>query len=325
MRRIGLAVVLAFGLTLAPLAAQAQQAGRVYRIGFLQAIPNTPTVNYTEAFRQGLRDHGYVEGRNVIIEHRVSTAPAENPAILADLIGRKIDVLVAFSTPALVAARKATSTIPIVSISGDPVQTGLVESLARPGGNLTGLAILTDELELKNLQLLKEAFPGVTRVAVLWNPDNPVWPLALKRLQAAAPMLGVTVQSLAVRGLGELEAAFAAATKEKAGALLVVREQILAVHRQQIVNFVTTHRLPAIYGQPVFIEMGGLIVYSANFLDMLRRTGGYVDKILKGAKPADLPIEQPTKFELVINLKTAKALGLTIPQTLPPRAAQVIE
>jgi ABC-type uncharacterized transport system substrate-binding protein len=173
MRLIGLAVVLS--LVLAPLGAQAQQTGKVYRIGFLQAIHNTPTVNYTEAFRQGLRDHGYVEGRNVIVEHRVSTAPAENPAILTDLIGRKIYVLVAFSTPALLAARKATSTIPIVGISGDPVQTGLVESLARP---LTGLAILTDELELKNLQLLKEAFPGVTRVAVLWNPDNPVWPLA---------------------------------------------------------------------------------------------------------------------------------------------------
>jgi putative ABC transport system substrate-binding protein len=255
----------------------------------------------------------------------VSKTPKDNPALLADLLDRKLDILVTWTTPALVAAKKATSTIPIVGISGDPVQTGLVASLARPGGNITGIAILTDELELKNLQLLKEAFPGVTRVAVLWNPDNPVWPPALKRLQAAAPVLGVTIQPLAVRNPGDLEAVFAAATKGNAGALLVVREQLFSLHRQQIVNFVTTHRLPAIYGAPIFVEVGGLIVYAANFVDMLRRTGVYVDKILKGAKPGDLPIEQPTKFELVINLKTAKALGLTIPRTLLLRADQVIE
>jgi putative ABC transport system substrate-binding protein len=314
------------GALAAPLAAEAQPAsGKVYRIGFLQQTPNTPAFNYTETFRQGLRDHGYVEGQNIVIEHRVSKTPKDNPALLADLLDRKLDILVTWTTPALVAAKKATSTIPIVGISGDPVQTGLVASLARPGGNITGIAILTDELELKNLQLLKEAFPGVTRVAVLWNPDNPVWPPALKRLQAAAPVLGVTIQPLAVRNPGDLEAVFAAATKGNAGALLVVREQLFSLHRQQIVNFVTTHRLPAIYGAPIFVEVGGLIVYAANFVDMLRRTGVYVDKILKGAKPGDLPIEQPTKFELVINLKTAKALGLTIPRTLLLRADQVIE
>jgi putative tryptophan/tyrosine transport system substrate-binding protein len=308
-----------------PLVAEAEQAAKVYRIGFLQAAPNTPTHNYTEAFRQGLHDHGYVEGQNIVIEHRLSETPNDNSALLADLLGRKIDILVTWTTPALVAAKKATSTIPIVGISGDPVETGLVASLARPGGNLTGLGIVADELELKNLQLLKEAFPRVTRVAVLWNPDNPVWRPALKRLQAAAPRLGVTIQPLSVRDLRELEAAFAAATKEKAGALLVFREQIFTLHRQQIVNFVTRHRLPAIYGGPPFVEVGGLIVYAANFVDMLRRTGSYVDKILKGAKPAELPIEQPRKFELVINLKTAKALGLTIPQSILLRADQVIE
>jgi putative tryptophan/tyrosine transport system substrate-binding protein len=310
----------------APLAGEAQPAGgRVYRIGFLQAAPNSPALNYTEAFRQGLRDHGYVEGQNIVIEHRVSQTPKDNSALLADLLGRKIDILVTWTTPALVAAKKATSTIPIVGISGDPVETGLVASLARPGGNLTGLAILTDELELKNLQLLKEAFPRVTRVAVLWNPDNPVWPPVLKRLQAAAPVLGVTIQPLSVRDLRELEAAFAAATKEKAGALLVFREQVFTLHRQQIVNFVTTHRLPAIYGGPPFVEVGGLIVYSTSIVDMIRRTGDYVDKILKGTKPGDLPIEQPTKFELVINMKTAKALGLKIPQSILVRADQLIE
>src|SRR4029450_12382197 len=200
MRRIGLAVVLALSLALAALAAEAQPAGgKGYRIGFLQAAPNTPALNYTETFRQGLRDHGYVEGKNIVIEHRVSKTPKDNPALVADLLGRKIDILVTWTTPALVAAKKATSTIPIVGMSGDPVQTGLVASLARPGGNVTGIAILTDELELKNLQLLKEAFPGVTRVAILSNPDNPVWNQEPKRPQGAGPALGVKLQPLSVR------------------------------------------------------------------------------------------------------------------------------
>jgi putative tryptophan/tyrosine transport system substrate-binding protein len=282
-------------------------------------------MNYMEAVRQGLRDYGYIEGRNIVIEHRVSTAPKDNPALLADLVGRKIDVLVTWTTPALVAAKKATSTIPIVGISGDPVDTGLVASLARPGGNLTGLAIIGPELELKNLQLLKEIVPGVTRVAFLWNPDNPVWTHGLKRLEEAAPGLGVKLQPLAVRSPGDLEAAFVAATREKAGALLVSREGIFTLLRERIVSFTATHRLPAIYGQQSFIEVGGLIVYAADFLDILRRAGSYVDKILKGAKPSDLPIQQPTTFEMVINLKTAKALGLTIPPSVLVRADQIIQ
>jgi putative tryptophan/tyrosine transport system substrate-binding protein len=313
------------GALAAPLAAGAQQAARVWRIGVLQVGPNTAALNYTEAVPQGLRDHGYVQGQNIVIEHRTSSAEKENPALVADLVGRKIDVLITWTTPALVAAKKATSTIPIVGISGDPVQMGLVESLARPGGNLTGLAILTDELELKNLQFLKEIVPKVTRVAVLWNPDNPVWAHALKRLKEAAPALGVRLQPLAVRESRDLEAAFAAAIREKAGALLVFREAIFNPLRHDIVNFAAAHRLPAAYGGPYFIEVGGLLVYAANFLDMIRRTGRYVDKILKGAKPADLPIEQATRFELVINLKTAKALGLTIPPALLAQADQVIE
>ena len=308
-----------------PLAADAQQAARVWRIGVLQVGPNTAALNYTEAVRQGLRDHGYVEGQNIVIEHQISNAAKENTALVADLLDRKIDVLVTWTTPALVAAKKATSTIPIVGISGDPVQMGLVESLARPGGNLTGLAILTDELELKNLQLLKEIVPEVRRVAVLWNPDNPVWTHSLKRLKEAAPALGVTLQPLAVRNSRDLGAAFTAAIREKAGALLVFREAIFNPLRYDIVRFAAAHRLPAAYGGPYFIEVGGLLVYAANFLDMIRRAGHYVDKILKGAKPADLPIEQATKFELVINLKTAKALGLTIPPSVLARADQVIE
>ena len=328
-RRFITGVVLALtplGATTSAQEYKAQQAGgKVYRIGFLQVAPNTPTINYTETFRQGLREHGYVEGQNIVIEHRLSKTPKDNPALLADLLGRKIDILVTWTTPALVAAKKATSTIPIVGVSGDPIRTGLVASLARPGGNITGIAILTDELELKNLQLLKEAFPGVTRVAILSNPDNPVWTHALKRLQEAAPALGVKLQPLAVRDSGDLKMAFDAATRERADALLVVREATFLAMRQHITDFAARHRLPAIYGGLTFVDAGALMSYGANVLDILRRLSGYVDKILKGAKPADLPVEQPTKFELVINLKTAKALGLTIPPSLLLRADQVIE
>src|SRR5256712_10936586 len=216
------------GLTLGticrPLTPEAQQTEKVYRVGVLQTIPNTGAINYMEAVRQGLLDHGYIEGRNIVIEHRVSTAPKENPALVADLLSHKIDILITWAPPALVVAQQATSRIPIVGISGDPVQMGLVASLARPGGNLTGLAILTEELELKNLQLLKEVVPGVARVAVLWNPDNPVWTLTLKRLHDEAPTLGVKLQPLAGRGAGDLEDALATATREKAGAPSGFRE-----------------------------------------------------------------------------------------------------
>jgi putative ABC transport system substrate-binding protein len=310
------------GAVAAPLAAGAQGTGKVYRVGVL--LPEDDSELW-ETFRQGLRDHGYVEGQTIVIEHRISGAPNEHPALLAELLGRKIDVLFTWTTPALVAAKKATSTTPIVGISGDPVQTGLVASLARPGGNLTGLAILTDELELKNLELLKEAAPAVTRVAVLWNPDNPVWTRTLKRLQEAAPALGMKLQPLAVRDPADLGVAFGAATREKAGALSVVNDTTLSSKRQRIMDFAARHRLPVICGARSFIAAGGLIVYAANFPDLVRRAAGYVNKILKGAKPDDLPVEQPTKFELVINLKTAKALGLTIPPSLLARADQVIE
>jgi putative tryptophan/tyrosine transport system substrate-binding protein len=309
------------GVLAAPLAAGAQGTGKVYRVGVLSPVDDSQW----ETFRQGLRDHGYVEGQTIVIEYRMSGAPNEHPALLAELLGRKIDVLFTWTTPALVAAKKATSTTPIVGISGDPVQTGLVASLARPGGNLTGLAILTDELELKNLELLKEAAPAVTRVAVLWNPDNPVWTRTLKRLQEAAPALGMKLQPLAVRDPADLGVAFGAATREKAGALLVVNDTTLSSKRQRIMDFAARHRLPVICGAPSFIAAGGLIVYAANFHDLLRRAAGYVNKILKGAKPDDLPVEQPTKFELVINFKTAKALGLTIPPSLLLRADQVID
>jgi putative tryptophan/tyrosine transport system substrate-binding protein len=314
------------GTVAVPLAAGAQQAGKMYRIGFLQTTPNTVALTHLEVFRQGLRALGYVEGQNIVIEYRMSQEPKDNPGLLADLIGRRIDLLVTWSTPALVAAKQATTTIPIVGISGDPVRVGLVGSLGRPGGNLTGIAILTDELELKNLHLLKEAAPGITRVAILWNPDNPVWTHALRRLHEAAPALGVELQPLAARESSDLAAAFAIATQKRANALLVVNDGIFFVaHRRAIINFAAANRLPAVFGARVFVREGGLMAYMVNFADLIRYTATYVDKILKGAKPADLPVEQPTKFELVINLKTAKALGLTIPPSLLARADEVFE
>ena len=308
----------------APLAAGAQ-AGKVYRLGLLQPQANTPDVNFREVLSQGLRDYGYIEGQNIVIEHRTSKASTENPALLADLLGRRIDILVTWTTPALMAAKQATSTIPIVGISGDPVQTGLIASLARPGGNVTGLAILSEELALKQLQSLKEAAPRISRVAVLSNPDNRSMTTQLKRLQEVAPALGVKLQPLAVRGSGDLEVAFAAVAKERAEALLVLGDAIFADLRHQITDFAARGRLPAIYGGRLFIETGALMMLGANFPLTLRRAAFYVDKILKGAKPADLPVEQPTKFELIINLKTAKALGLTIPPSLLLRADQVID
>ena len=313
------------GALAAPFAVGAQPSPKVHRVGILQPQPNTAAYDYTAALLQGLRDYGYVDGRNIVIEHRMSMTPKDNAALIDDLLGRRIDILITWTTPALVAAKTATSTIPIVGISGDPVGAGLVASLARPGGNVTGLAIITDEIELKNLQLLKEIAPKSTRVAILWNPANPVWTNVLGRLKQAAPMLGVKLQPLGVRGDGDLEAAFAAATTEKADGLLVFRDAIFAHDPQRIVGFAATHRLPAVYGQQVFIEVGGLIVNGIHLLDLVRRMGGYVDRILRGTKPADLPIEQPTKFALTVNLKTAKALGLTIPPSLLLRADQVIE
>jgi ABC-type uncharacterized transport system substrate-binding protein len=294
MRLIGIAVIVAASLILVPLAGEAQPAGgKVYRIGLLQGTPNTPALNLTEAVRQGLRDHGYVEGQNIVIEHRVSETPKDNPALVADLLGRKIDILVTWTTPALVAAKKATSTIPIVGMSGDPIQTGLIANLARPGGNITGIAILTDELELKNLQLLKEAFPGVTRVAILSNPDNPVWTHALKRLQEAAPALGVKLQPLAVRDSGDLKMAFDAAIRERADALLVVREASFTAIRYQIADFAARRRLPAIYGGLVYVEAGALMSYGANILDTLRRLGGYWTRSSRAPSPLISPSNSP--------------------------------
>ncbi len=324
--RAALAVALALGVLADPLAAEAQQAGKMWRIGYLQTPPAS-TTPIRDAFRQGLRDLGYVEGRNLVIEFRDAGAKPERLAALAsELVRLKVDVIVATGTQAISAAKQATSVIPIVmTVSGDAVGTGLVASLARPSGNVTGLTLITPESAGKRLELLKEAFPRTSRVAVLWNPTDPPRLLEYKQTQDAAKLLGLMLQSVEVRSSEELEGAFSAITRGAADALVTFSDPLTAVFRKRIVEFAATSRLPAMYGRREEVEDGGLMSYAPNFADLFRRAATYVDKILKGAKPADLPVEQPTKFELVINLKTAKVLGLTIPPSLLVRADEVIQ
>jgi putative ABC transport system substrate-binding protein len=315
----------------APLATEAQQAGKVYRIGFIGNSPlNTSAVSsrFHEAFRQGLRERGWVEGRNTVIEWRFAEGRIERlPDLAAELVRLKVDLIVTTAGgPAARAAKQATTTIPIVAVAiSDPVGQGLVASLARPGGNVTGLATLYPELAVKRLGLLKETLPGVSRVAVLWNAANPGNVIILRGVQAAARTLGVTLQLREVRGPDDFETAFAKMSGERSDALMILDDPLLFHHQVSIVDFAARKRLPAMYPFRESVEAGGLIAYSVNLSELHRRAAYYVDKILKGADPGELPFEQPTNFELVINLKTAKALGLTIPPSLLARADQVIE
>ena len=323
MNRRAFIGTLAGGLLTAPLAAEAQETGKAARIGMLrQGSPPDPNV---EAFKQGLREVGYVEGRNISIEYRWAEGKGERLlGLAADLVRLKVDVIVA-TGDAAVAAKQATTAIPIVMpIITDPVRLGLVASLARPGGNVTGLATQNDELPGKWLELVKEILPKVSRVAVLFHPtyDRGV---QLKASEAAARSLGVHLQALKVEGPDDLMAAFAQMQRDRAEALIVSSSALFYVHRARLVELAAKHRLPTIYYQSEFVvDSGGLMSYGTDFHDLFRRSATYVGKILKGAKPGDLPIQQPTKFELVINLKTAKALGLTIPPSLLGRADQVI-
>ena len=311
-------------LLAAPLAAEAQETGKAARIGMLrQGSPPDPNV---EAFKQGLRELGYVEGRNISIEYRWAEGRDERlPGLAADLVRLKVDVIVA-SSQAAVAAKQATTVIPIVMpIITDPVRLGLVASLARPGGNATGFATQNDELPGKWMELVKETLPKVSRVAVLFQPtyDGGV---QLKASEAAARSLGVRLQALKVERPDDFATAFAEVQKNRAEALIVSSSGLFYLHRTRLVEFAAKHRLPTIYHQSGFVVgSGGLMSYGPDFHDLFRRSATYVDKILKGAKPGDLPVQQPTKFEVVINLKTAKALGLTIPDSLLSRADQVIE
>jgi len=320
---------LAGGLLAAPLAAGAQQA-EVPRVGYISPGSSSDPMRLRrfEAFRQGLRELGYVEGQNIVLEPRWAEGQyARYPALAADLVRLKVGVIVVVGGTATKAAKEVTRTVPIVmSLVVDPVGSGLIPSLAHPGGNVTGTSIMAPDLVGKQLELLKEVVPKISRVAVLWNPDNPGGVPQLRQTEAAARALGVRLQTLEARGPHELDSAFAAMTRERAGALVILNDAILGVNlSKQIAELAAKSRLPAVHGVPEYAQAGGLMVYGANLLDLERRAATFVDKILKGAKPADLPIEQPSKFDLIINLKTAKALGLTIPPSLLQRADQVIE
>ena len=312
-------------LLAAPLVTEAQQhPGKVPRIGYLS--PGTVGSPTLTAFREGLREHGYVEGQSIVIDRRFANGNAERlPQLAAELVRLKVDVIVAAGESGL-AAQRATSTIPIVMTNtSDPVAQGLVASLARPGGNITGLSMQTPDLSGKRLQLLKEAVPHLSRVTILWDPGNPGSRIAVREAEVAARTLGLGLQLLEARSASEIDQAFATMTREGTGAAFAPGSSLFFVHRTRIAENAVKSRMPTMCGVAEFGMAGCLISYGVRGTDLYRRAATYVDKILKGAKPADLPIEQPTKFELVINMKTAKALGLTIPPSLLLQADHVIE
>jgi ABC-type uncharacterized transport system substrate-binding protein len=330
IRGVAVIAVLALSLLAAPLAAEAQQAAKVARIGYLSTnLAANPHLQ--EAFLQGLRDLGYVEGRNLVIEYRFAEGKLERfPALAAELGALKVDVIVtAGGTLAARAAKQATRTLPIVfAAAADPVESRLVTSLARPGGNVTGLSIVSPELVGKSLELLKEAVPGVSRVAVLWQPGGfgeRTEKDMLNGAKVAARALGVRPQFIEARGPADFDRAFWEMTRARAGALIVFANAMFTIERRRLVDLAAKTRLPALYAFREYVDAGGLMAYGPNLADLYRRAATYVDKILKGAKPGDLPVEQPTKFELVVNLKTARTLGLTIPTSVLSRADQIIE
>ena len=308
-------------------AAEAQQPKKVSRIGFLSAVSPSSISPRTEAFRQGLRELGYVEGKSIVIEYRWAEGKFDRmPDLAAELVRLKVDVILSGGPTATRPAKGATGTIPIVmAFDNDPVGSGFVASLARLGGNITGLSTLSPEISGKQLELLKEIVPRLSRVAVLIISKAPGTAQALKEMELAAGAFGVKLQYLEVRDPKDIETAFRAASKEGADAVIVLPSPVTLSQRRQVVDFAATRRLPGIYWATEFVEAGGLMTYSVSFTDLFRRTATYVDKILKGAKPADLPVEQPTKFEFIINLKAAKQIGLTIPPNVLARADKVIK
>ena len=308
--------------------AEAQQAAKVYRIGLLSARSPSSDSTGAEAFRQGLSELGYVEGKNIILDYRYAEGKFERlPDLAAELVHLKVDVILTLGVPPTRAAKQVTTTIPIVMAGGsDPVRTGLIASFARPGGNVTGLSDLNVDLITKRLELLKEAVPKTAHIAVLLNPANPTNPLQLKDTQSVAPALGLTLLILEIKKAEEFEPAFTTMRKKRVGALLVFSDPMFGFHQKQIADLAVKSRLPGMHGNRYYVEAGGLMSYgTANPDDQYRRAAIYVDKILKGANPGELPVERPTKLELVINLKTAKALNLTIPQSLLYRADKVIK
>ena len=329
IRGVALVAALAVSLLAAPFAAVAQQAGKVLpRIGFLSVTSVTDRPLLLDAFRQRLRELGWAEGQNIVIDYRYAEDRVNRlPELATDLVRLKVDLIIVFGgTLVVTAAKNATETIPIVMIGvRDPVDTGLIASLARPGGNITGVSgSAGPETVSKQLELLKETVPNLRRVAVLSNPANPYHQLAIREVNVAAQSLGVHLQLQEARGPNEFEAAFTAMTKERVGALLVLSDVIFNSHRTRLADLAARSRLPATYGVRESVEAGGLMSYGPSFLNFHRQAATYVDKILKGAKPGDLPVEQPMKFELVVNLKAASALGLTIPTSVLVRADEVI-
>ena len=305
--------------------ADAQQIKKISRIGYLGGGSAELERVWLGAFLKGLEEFGYFEGKNLVVERRYASGRYERLAELAgELIRLKVDVILAASTPVAIGAKKATSTIPIVMVVADPIGTGLVSSLAKPGGNLTGLSDFHGDLITKRLELLKEVVPSVSRIAVLSNPTNPTCSLQMKELAIVAPAMGVKLFSLEATEPDHIAPSFLAMKKEGAGALLVCGDRMFNTHKREIFDLSTKNRLPSIYSTKEYPEAGGLMSYGANFPDLYRRAATYVDKILKGAKPADLPVEQPKKFEFVINLKAAKQIGLTIPPNVLARADKVI-
>jgi putative ABC transport system substrate-binding protein len=327
MRRREFICFLGCGLV-CPCAALAQQSAKQRKIGWLSALRSGPPVANLQAFRQSLEHLGHVEGRDIAIEFRFADSNADRlPSLAAELVDQKVDIIVTFATPAAVAARKATSTIPIVAISiTDPVGRGLVESLARPGGNVTGLAFGVGlDVFSKGLDFLREAVPGLQMVALLLNPANPVHADAGSKIAAAAQALNVRARVFQARHPEEITTAFEAIAKAQSGAVFVVADVLFGTEAAQIAKLALTYQLPSMHQIRAGVEAGGLMSYGPDLTDLHRRAATYVDAILKGAKPADLPVQQPTKFELVINLNTARALGLTIPPMLLVRADEVIE
>jgi putative tryptophan/tyrosine transport system substrate-binding protein len=326
MRLVGLVLTLVTGLSLVPLAAEAQTAREAARIGFLS--PGDRARGWqAEVLREALRGHGWVEGKNLVIEYRFGGYRYERLRALADdLVRLKVDLIYASSAPSAQAAKEATATIPIVFTTlNDPVRAGLVASFAFPGGNMTGQAGLGPELDRKRIELLKEVVPSLSRATVLVNPSNPMTPQRLSEIEAAAEALKIQLRRVTASDAKELDKAFQDMARSRPAGLIVFEDPVLYAHGRRIIDFAAQHRIVTIYTSPGWVEQGGLIEYSANVRELHMRAAAYVNRILRGAKPADLPVEQPTKFELVINLKTAKALGLTIPPSLLARADQVIE
>ena len=322
-----LVIALGAGALMAPLASYAQQPAKVPRIAYLGATSLTANASRVDAFRQGLRELGYVEGKNIVIEFRSADGQQGRlPALVAELIRLKVDIIVSGGPAVTGAAKAATTTIPIVmGNDGDPVGTGFVASLARPGGNITGLSSLAPARSGKQLELLKEIIPALARVAVIGSSTEPFYAQALKEVELAAGALKLKPQLLDVREAKDIETAFQAARKERADAVLLLQASVLSSHRAQVVELAVRNRLPAASNASEFVQEGGLMTYGVSVTDLFRRAAYYVDKILKGAKPADLPVEQPIKFEFIVNLKAAKQIGLTIPPNVLARADRVIK